>query len=56
MTSAARARSNWGRYYDATDEALPHEERVKLADAARRAHMARMRLASIAKRRRSSSS
>jgi hypothetical protein len=45
MTAAARQVANWGRYYNATDPALPHEERCRQAVARRDAHMARMRLA-----------
>lgn len=51
MTQAARQRSTFGRFYDQTDPALPHDERVRLAESMSREHMARMALASVAARR-----
>jgi hypothetical protein len=52
MTEAARARANFGRYYDETPDELPHEERARRAVAARQAHMEKMSLAAAAARRR----
>lgn len=52
MTAAAREIANWQRYYDRTDPALPETERTRKALALRDAHMARMRLAKAAKRKR----
>jgi hypothetical protein len=52
MTVAARAKANWDRYYDQTDERLTHEERVEQAKALRTAHMCRMSMAAAAARRR----
>lgn len=52
MTEAARARANFGRYYDQTDPGLPHDERARRAEALRRLHMERMSLAAAAARRR----
>lgn len=51
MTEASR-RAFWDKFYDATDPALPEKERQRQADAARRAHFARMGYRSAMARRR----
>lgn len=50
MTRAA-TEAQWNRFYNQTDPALSHEQRVRQAQQLRNAHMARMRLAQAKKKR-----
>lgn len=50
VSEAARS-AFWQGFYDRTDPALPHEERVRQANAARRLHMIGLSRKAAAKRR-----